>query len=229
MKKDRGYHLSFNDGIIKPNHDLNQKVAGFPWIFSGDGGQMICPLWQTLHWGTFQYLPAYCAFNCHKVMIIPNTVKELFEVHEFLEDYGFNSKAGLDMRPYTFGMLKAFIYCDNYKTAKHREKIAKSELNGCIIFTKKGCTEFENKLPSDKWKKVKPDINLESALKNDVDHGPFIDGVGIKLDRPFCQPEWAKDIIRLHWAQSAYASGDPHWKNTPYAEFVVTSKNPVTY
>jgi len=227
MQKDQGYHLSF-DGVIKPKQDQPQKILGFPWVFSGeDGGKMICPLWQTLYWNVFQIIPSHCISSCWKVVIIPNSVKELFEANQFLDDYNLTSKTGLDMRPYTFGMYKAFIYCDNEKTAGTYEKHAKGELTGCRIFKKKGCTEFENKARSDTWEPGQYQHLFEKALQQDVDHGYF--GFGKERLEKFYQPPWGKDIIKLHWAQSAYASGDPNWKHTPYSEFVVTSKNPVIY
>ncbi|HUW22377.1 MAG TPA: hypothetical protein VMW41_06975, partial [Candidatus Bathyarchaeia archaeon] len=66
--------------------------------------------------------------------------------------------------------------------------------------------------------------NLETLLEADVDQG-----ISEIKEPHFKQPEWAKDLIRLHWVQSAYASGDRSWKATPYADFISKSISPIIY
>lgn len=133
------------------------------------------------------------------------------------------------MRTYTFGIYRGFAYFDNKQDAKALE----SELKHLCddkqfeIYTKRGCTEYENKLPSIKWQVGENQPAFEGLLKKRVDQGHVIDE-RIKLDQ-FKQPPWLQHTIKLYWAQSAYAAGDLSWEMTPYAPYVQTSKTPVKY
>lgn len=138
------------------------------------------------------------------------------------------------MRTFSFGMYRAFVYFDDKKSAKTFEHTVKSvvDKNSYEIYVKRGCTEYENKLPSSKWQVGNDQPAFEKFLEDTVqqsdtnierEYAAFI------KEHSFVQPNWLKHTIRLYWAQSAYASGDHTWANTPYAPYVQTSKTPVKY
>lgn len=228
LKRDKGYYLDF-DGQIKPKHDQEQGILNFPWLYHNTAGRMKCPLWQTLHFGCFNTISQYCIKSCWKLVIIPTSIQKLFWIDEYLNTRSFESKAGLDMRTYTFGMYRAFVYFDNLKDAKTLEATIFHMLDNkkdFDIFVKRGCTEFENKLSSPKWQIGKDQPTFESFLEKIINQGDS--GSEIKLQK-FHQPEWLKHTIKLYWTQSAYAFGDKSWETTPYAPYIQTSKTPVKY
>lgn len=232
INKDKGYHLAF-DGFIKPKQDQSQLVVGFPWIYLNGAGKMKCPTWQSLHFGTFNIVPEYCQMFCWKLVIIPKDVAGLFKTEEILNSFNLESKLGLDLRTYTFGMYKAFGYFTTKEEAKRIETTIKRKVNTrkyfYDIFVKKGCTEFENRAPSNVWITSNGQKEFEDALDATVLSNNEMDYDTDVKEPNFLQPSWAKHIIRLFWTQSGYASGDHSWKKTPYSKLISTSRDPVRY
>lgn len=122
-------------------------------------------LWKDQHSGgclrhmaifnNFNIIPKYC-FDCFKILIIPNTVIELFKlmvVFEKLKLSNDNSrKCMIECRDEIAGTYKGYIYCRNIKEGndivKNLEKIVPDDIaNNISVTLKRGCSEFSLAYP----------------------------------------------------------------------------------
>lgn len=213
-----GYYLD-DFGVYKPESTREQVISGYPWVFFGDAASMPCRLWHSLYFNSFGFIHSVCATSCFKTCIVPKTVKELFLINDYLEENDFHSKCGTDLRPYTHNLYLGVIYSDCLETAKEEEKKIKSDLD-LKIFTKKGCTEFENRLSSNLWVVTPVQLATEAQLEIDVDHS---------WAKEFKQSEWMKQSIRTSWVQMAYSAGDDTYKDTLYKDEIKKSRTPFKY
>jgi hypothetical protein len=201
-----------------------QIIDTQPWIFFGDSGHMPCRLRQELYFNYFGMIPEHCAYKCWKVVMRPSTVAGLFELHDLMDDLGVHAKCGTDLRKNTFGLYLGAGYAENEEDGKKLEKLFGdhiSTLDGEFdVFLKKGCTEFEDRLPSNLWVATDQQRELEEQIRMDVDHSWPENSV---------QPWWVKESIKIKWVQVAYQAGDPTWSETPYADRIQKSRKAVRY
>jgi len=217
--KNKQYLLDTH-GVYRPEPTREQVIDGYPWVFFGDAISMPCFLWHVLYFNSFGMIHSHCATKCFKTCIIPKSVNELFQLDKYLETSGMRSKCGTDIRQYTNGLYLGIVYSTSLEEAKAKENILKEALPDFKIFTKKGCTEFENKLQSKNWVVTPHQLEIEKQLEADVDHS---------WPKDFKQSEWMKQSIKASWVQAAYASGDETYKETPFADNIKKSRIPFKY
>jgi len=116
------------------------------------------------------YIPSGCQ-ACWKVVVRPANVYELFMLLGVLQAAGFPSKCGMDHRRHTSQPYGGFVYCDDKEQAmEYREflrpmveqELSKATADKMIV--KRGCTEFDQKLPSDQWTMTPAHRELERYL-----------------------------------------------------------------
>jgi len=140
-----------------------------PWLFSVPA-ERDCTYSHSILYPNFHFIPERC-LNCWKVVARPNTVKQLFAIHELQKRLGFPSKCGIETRGYVPGHYGAYWYCDSKEEGLERLKKVKASLEGMNITTylKRGCTEFELKSgDSANWKLMDGQKEYEAILKDKI-------------------------------------------------------------
>lgn len=154
---------------------MTGHIIDSPWIFVKPARFRRCNLWQ--FWEEMfpvvdgaPYIPSGCQ-ACWKVVIRPANVYELFMLLGVLQAAGFPSKCGMDFRRHTCQPYGGFVYCDGQPHGREvleylRPIIAEqvSAETATKMILKRGCTEFDRKLPSDQWTMPDSHQKLERYL-----------------------------------------------------------------
>lgn len=146
----------------KENPTIETKIQGHdvstPWIFELEAVDRYCTLWHKIWWMNYSFCPLGC-HKCWKIVVIPETLKQLFALREYQEKLHLPSKCGMDIRKYTNQIYSGYWYSPLDKDLDHARKLyqrvakgVKNEVGDIPVFLKRGCTEMEmGKGPSDKW------------------------------------------------------------------------------
>ena len=219
LKISKGYYLD-RDGIVKPEPTRELTVENNPWVFFGKAKGMPCFIRHALYFNAFGMIQEYCVNSCWKTVIRPYTLSDLFKVNDYLEETNITSKCGLDTRTFSEGLYLGVIYSETHEDGKEKEAESQKIFPELEVFTKKGCTEFENRMSSKYWNVTDQQIELEENLRKRVDHS---------WPEHFKQPDWLVDKTKTYWTQMAYMVGDKTWKDSPYADRIQTSRKPARY
>lgn len=219
LRISKEYYLD-RDGIVKPEPTREQVVENNPWVFYGKAKGMPCFIRHSLYFTAFGVMPEYCVNSCWKTVIKPCTLSDLFKVNDYLKETDKTSKCGLDLRNFSFGSYLGVIYSETLSDAKPKEEEAKKAFPELDIFTKKGCTEFENRLSSRYWNVTDQQVKLEKKLQDRIDHS---------WPEHFELPDWLVEKIQTFWTQIAYGRGDETWEESPYADKIMKSRAPIRY
>jgi len=202
---DRGWYLD-TDGKIKTPTRI---ATATPWIFAAQDETRKCGLWHGVFFNVFGWLPSAC-LECWKVVVRPQTLQDLFNLHELQMQMGLSSKCGIERRQSVCGLYGGYFYTDSLEQGKHIykevEKRVKEKLEqDAPIILKRGCTEFEHKFgDSYYWENhvSSGQIELERRLDR-----------FIETQEKIAQPSVVKEAIYKDWIEFAHSSGDPTYKN----------------
>jgi len=219
----RGYHIC-SDGKIRPR----QPGGSFdtPWVFVKRAACHNCSFWHEIVFSTFGIIPSFCRAFCHKVVAKPRNVKELFQLLEIMPSFGIPGKCGVDRRDYTSAPYAAYWYANSMSQGREYYGIVRKGIDEGIspdisVILKKGCTEMEAVLDSDRWHEAMTphDQEMEMRLEDMFDVGNI----------EFTQSDWLKSKIKHDWLKTAYAIGDPTWKELVPGGLDIFGFQPVTY
>jgi hypothetical protein len=225
MNANKGYYVDMNGKIL--HTEIVQETI-VPWVYFLNDKARACTLYHNVYFETHGLIPQYCMEKCWKVCIIPKDVKQLFEIHDILETLDVPGKCGLDVRPITPQRYLAVMYAESMEEGLVNKQIALDNLGKIVneeiddenIFLKRGCTEFENAVPSNLWQMTDLQLEKENEIRDMVDHTWINDAI---------QPDWVKQGIMRGWTQYAFQTGDLSYKDTPFANDIQKSRKPVTY
>jgi len=178
-----------------------------PWIFfHDDGRKKFCAYWNGVFCGQFGIIPTNCRFNCWKTVFKPPNVKSVFECYEIMKTAGLPGKIGIDRRDYSYGAWAGFVYADSLKEGREYYKITRGLLPENIsVILKRGCTEMERLLQSDKWDAIsEAELNYERRLHDLFEFEEY----------DFPQSDWHRNQIKESWIKHAIAIGDPTARET---------------
>jgi len=215
----KGYYVA-PGGLIKPEPTREQIVENNPWVHFGKAKGMPCYIRHALYFNAFGMIPEFCVKSCWKTIIKPYTLSDLFRINDYLEEGDLTAKCGLDIRDNTFGTYLGCLYSETHEEGKAVEERVKKVFPDLDIFTKKGCTEFENRLSSKFWNVSDEQLELEKKLRERIDHS---------WPEHFALPDWLVEKIRTFWTQTAYMTGDKTWEESPYAHKIKKSREPIRY
>lgn len=195
----------------QPNMALNRT-----WIFAKVCQERKCLKWHAIYNLYYKILPPPCK-QCWKIVYVPDTLTELFQIQAFQEKQGLPAKCGTEARDYTSGLggYRAYWYCPFYDgldgARKYFERIVNElskefgtpfidiKVTNGKLFLKRGCTEFERDFgPSDKW--------------DSIDHSAKFNILETVWDDPAeMTEEWSpiKYTNFKRWIEYAVAYGDP--------------------
>jgi len=216
-----GYHLRREDGKFVPNFPATGPEA--PWIYVKTHPHLRCDIY---HWIIFKHLgfiPSVCR-NCWKVVVMPRTVVELFNLYELQREMGVPCKCGIERRRTDTRLYGGYFYNQGKEEGLERYKMVREAVDECLspdtnVILKRYCSEYEigdgqkkGLGPSDQLPDQTPD---ELWLENYVlDNFPST-GFGTP------QPDHLIAHTMMEWIHYAYKHGDK-----TYAEF--TDGNPLS-
>lgn len=108
LKQGGGYHLRLEDGKIVPNFPAMSDDA--PWIYVKPAGDARCDIFHRIFFNVLNMIPSRCRI-CWKVVVRPQTLKELFELYEIQREMGVPCKCGTEHRLTTKGLYGGYFYC----------------------------------------------------------------------------------------------------------------------
>ena len=148
------------------------------------------------------FVPSRC-LNCWKVVVRPNTLKELFALLRLQERMNVPSKCGFEGRESVRGSWGGYFYTASLDEGLERYEQVRAGVDECIgtdckVLLKRACTEFELAMPdSRKWKITPLQEKIEALVAEKIDESRSLEQT---------------DIQRIHvirkWIEAAYSLGE---------------------
>jgi hypothetical protein len=185
------------------------KVASSPWCHIKPARFRQCGIWQTWHElfpvvGGAPYIPSGCQ-ACWKVVIRPANVAELLRLMSILRSSDLPCKCGMDLRTWTGHPWGGFIYADTQEQGHQYMEDIDDPIRCMIsdrcadsVHLKRGCTEFDEIMPSDQWGMNEEMIRLETYLTDIFE--PISD--------TYRDSEWIVAAKKQRWIEYANGIGD---------------------
>lgn len=196
-----------------------------PWHYIKSRWEFDCFTWHHVIFEYFgktrllgvPFVPSECQ-QCFKVVVRPQTVKQLFLLEQLQIKMDRPCKCGIEVRDTVHGNYGGYFYCKGVEEGLIRYKEVRAAINETEglgwevpVILKRACTEFELACgPSDKWQVTPEQMKLEEMVNRYL----------VKDDVVRNQPEHVVLHIHRKWIEFAYARGD-----STYAEF--TNGNPL--
>ena len=184
------------------------------WVHTKPTYRVNCLLWKNIIFGNVirklpreeWFVPPPC-HKCFKVVVKPQTVKELFALNDLQAEMQVTSKAGLDLRKETFGNYAGYFYTGSISEGLECYKEVREAVDDyhdlgshVSVGLIRACTEYEYTMgPSDKWTLTPENLAFDDLL-NQAFLTDFIVAKTSDLE--------AKNIYQ-EWIDHAYANGDP--------------------
>ena len=216
-----GYGIRISDQKIYCEHQINWD---YPWHHVKRSDTMDCHMWHRIMFDVVnetlptdrKFVPSQCQ-DCWKVVVRPQTLKQLFALLDLQIRLGRHSKCGIEDRKSVRGNYGGYFYnrgandgleCyvavrDAIREDEHLKSLLEEvDENGVpkLVILKRGCTEFEHLLGrSDQWHVTKEQMALEEML-NDV----FVRQLSSEI-----QPWYVINHIHRKWIEFAWDRNDP--------------------
>jgi len=209
-----GYYVRHEDGKIYADLHL---AWDYPWHHVKRIDFLDCHLWHRIMFDIVGgFVPMNCQ-NCFKVVVKPQTLKQLFALLDLQIRLDLPAKCGVEDRKTVFGSYGGYFYnvgfengieCymkvrDSIKEDEHlRDLLEEVDDNGVPkrVILKRGCTEMEHALGrSDKWQVTEEQIELEKLVNN-----TFVRQPSSRL-----QPDIIIQNVHQKWIEFAWDRGDP--------------------
>lgn len=226
-----------DDGVARPTSKAAIDIST-PWIHPVPGKDKDCGLWHHLMFDQYHLMPSPC-MECWKVVVMPRTLTELFELLDFESGVtgnrqpgsneergcGHACKCGIEVRPYTPRLYGGYFYNSSLDQGMECYQWVRKEMTslfdeGLKVILKRACTEFELAFgPSNLW--VIPDgqLDKEAEIMDLFDRR--------SVDNPPKQPDNLTPSIKKRWIQWAFQCGDETYKL--YTEGESLYETAVTY
>lgn len=221
---DTGQLRLTNEGFVERAMDPRVIQHTTPWIHAKHLPCMSCYRDHHIKFNFFGYIPPRC-MECWKIVVMPRTVAELFELHDLQKEMNRPSKCGIELRHYTTRMYGGYYYARSLDEGQSRwkevQEAVHTEINPDIkVILKRGCTEMEMLAgPSDMW----------ALADNVLDLDYYLDSY-LKLNArtvQTAQGELSYRRIYQMWIDWAYAHGDETYQL--YTDYQPLYPAPVTY
>jgi len=193
LLKARVFHFGAEDGKLTSNIS---HVWETPWITVHRDNDRECMLWHQILFKFMDVIPSFC-LNCWKVVVRPNTLDEVFQLHDMMLGWNRSSKIGIEVRAYVQSLYGAYFYNNSLEEGNECLEFVKEQVHSKInpeidVHLKRYCTEFELRHgDSDKYKQRPEDLIWEKIV-----HDSFA-----LQDMPLLQPQPHPAIIKQHIIQ----------------------------
>jgi len=202
------YHARIEDGKFVPN--LPAMGIEAPWVYV-QSSPARCDIYHRVFFDVLKMIPSYCR-ECYKVVVMPRTLVELFDLYEMERDMGVPCKCGIELRKTDTRLYGGYFYCRGLEQGKERYAEVRALIDERLspetkVILKRYCTEYEigpdGQGPSDELPPfTKEELDFEEYV---LDHFPPI-GFGTK------QPDYLTAGVMVDWIHHAYMHGDETYK-----------------
>ena len=152
-----------------------------PWIHNNSDPAKDCGLWHNIMFDLYGFIPTPC-MECWKLVVVMDTVEQLFDMDEMQVELGEYSKCGIEVRDYTPRLYGAYFYNSSLDDGQERyHQVIHAIKNRPIlapllddrdddgfpkkVFLKRSCTEFERKFPkSNNWVATAEQVEMEKKI-----------------------------------------------------------------
>lgn len=174
-----------------------------PWVYWNNKGAD-CFFSNDVLFGKFGLLPSTCA-NCYKVVVVPTTADELFQVCDIQEQLaGLPCKCGVEIRddvPRNYG---AYWYNEGLEQGRKCYGLVRGLMDKYVgthirVGLKRACTEMERQFgPSDKWEIPEGQLEFERKVRTVFTEQP----------RTAQQTDQIRKHVKNKWIKFAHSRGD---------------------
>ena len=199
-----------SERLILPSlYNAKKLVYTTPWCHAKGTPRKHCGLDHQVTFNHFHIIHPRC-LECWKVVVTPETFKQLCQLEVLQKNMNVPSKCGIEMRDYTPKHYGGYFYTHSLEEGRERYEQVRKGVDEAIdggkdlsVILKRGCTEYEMiKGPSVYWHNTAE----ESKMLELID--AFVD-LSRSNNR---QSEMVKNSVRLKWALWAHSNGDFTYK-----------------
>lgn len=217
----KGYIVNEKGRIVQ---GMKSKIVDPPWIYTRGNPALKCTLWHEIMFGAFGVFPEPC-LDCWKVVVRPQTVKELLILLEVQENLtSLYCKCGIEVRPFVPALYGGYFYTRSKDEGNEALEEVKRLVHYNIgentpIMLKRYCSEFELAFgPSDQIESTlvrgyflhpeRGKVPVMSLGEMQVWRNAV--NVLFDLDEPDVspQPVWIRQHIIRKWFEFAWNHGD---------------------
>ena len=177
------------------------------WDIKFDNHERDCVRWLHIYFlQLYKKLPPPC-MGCFKVVVIPETLTDLFKVHDLQKKMKLHSKCGIEQRAYTPRLYGAYWYAPLGCSIEEAQRLAarvKAEVDKLFsgrvkVLLKRACTEMEIQYgDSDKWQ----------LTEHDEFHFRLFDSVFAQVPNRKESPSFRTTHTLKQWIEFAFEHGD---------------------
>ena len=200
LQPGRGYVLDPETQKIRRMVDAMDPNS--PWIHIRQSGTKLCYLQQHF-FDSFKRIPSMC-MKCWKIVVMPKTIVQLFDLHDLMEELDYESKCGIERREFVPRNYGGYFYTESKDEGMARYREVREIVSDTIspdvnVILKRYCTEFElQKGPSKAYNQPKDTAHWEKLYFDLFEKGSDY----------ATQPPHLKNHIKRTWIEWAWASGD---------------------
>jgi len=211
--KNKGYVIR-NDGRWIRVHFAAWET---PWVHQYTTPNQECELWHDLFFDFWKQVPTYC-MDCWKVVVMPRTVVELFDLYELQKTLEHPCKCGIELRQTDDRLYGGYFYNWGKKNGEKCYKMVRKAVSEAIspevnVILKCACTEYEISCgPPAEWKPDAKQLFIEKAIKEYV----------LPSTEMFYQHDYMQAYIMLKWIHHAASHHDMTYKE-------LTGGGPITF
>lgn len=165
-----GFRFRREDGKL---YTTFSYVWDTPWITICRDPIRDCLMWHQILFRFMDVVPSFC-LNCWKVVARPNTLEEVFKLHDLMLVWNRPSKIGIEVRAYVQSLYGAYWYNNTIEQGKECLEFVKTQIHKHIspdidVHLKRYCTEFELKYgDSDKFVQTDYDKKWEKVVSENI-------------------------------------------------------------
>jgi hypothetical protein len=199
----KGFRI-FADGRWRRTHSAAWET---PWIHQHNDEIQECELWHDLFFPIFKQVPTYCA-NCWKVVVMPRTVVELFDLYELQKEMERPCKCGIELRPTDDRRYGGYFYNWGKEAGEEcrdavRKAVSKSISPKVPVILKCSCTEYEIDCgPPAEWVPDEKQKLIENYIRKYV----------VPSNEKFYQYDYMQAYVMLRWLHHAAMTSDLTYK-----------------
>lgn len=201
----KGYHIKADTGLIgiKRAHGFNT-----PWIHVKQVCEKRCGIDHQIKFEKFGFIPPRC-MQCWKVVAMPRTLKELFELEKLERVLDRPSKCGIEVRDYTPRHYGGYFYNNSLEEGRERYTEVREAVSDMIspdikVILKRACTEMEMKFGNAGFWYMPPEWqDMDTIIEDRFESSATIAGK---------QADYVVARVKKEWMKWAFSNGDMTYK-----------------
>ena len=201
----QGFHINAETGMIGI-----KRAHGFqtPWVHVKQAPSKRCGIDHQIKFEKFGYVPPRC-MQCWKVVVMPRTLKELFELEQLEHGMQRPSKCGIEVRNYTPRHYGGYFYNNSLEEGRECYDAVRKEVDNHMskdikVLLKRACTEMEMKCGNAGfWNLTAQDLEIDAIIEDRVENSAAISSK---------QADYVIAHVKNEWMKWAFSNGDMTYK-----------------